>query len=279
MLICRIGTHEIYRIDYGTKKRWECATCANGKPGHDDYPCRGLKTWFWHMQNKRRPPPEARFTEAGAEATLGECKCLNSKGVKLVREQIEREPPKPPPAPTGRNKPCPCGSGGKYKQCCGWVQEPEETRGPRKYWPPGDEPEAETPPSVKPAPPEDLGHKRRKEEVEREERKAATWKRVDATLDTMHKADEVDRMCRAARKLARLVAAGSFEGQRIDGETARRFEAQAAQLRAEAAQLRATVKQERAAQLAARRAELAQEAERAREKRRAQRAARKARQA
>lgn len=29
------------------------------------------------------------------------------------------EPPKTPPAGVGRNAPCPCGSGKKYKRCCG----------------------------------------------------------------------------------------------------------------------------------------------------------------
>jgi hypothetical protein len=32
---------------------------------------------------------------------------------------LGRVDPGPPPAPVGRNDPCPCGSGKKYKHCCG----------------------------------------------------------------------------------------------------------------------------------------------------------------
>jgi hypothetical protein len=37
-----------------------------------------------------------------------------------AEEQEEPEPePEPPPQKVGRNDPCPCGSGKKYKKCCG----------------------------------------------------------------------------------------------------------------------------------------------------------------
>ncbi|MCQ2382198.1 MAG: SEC-C domain-containing protein, partial [Clostridia bacterium] len=56
---------------------------------------------------------------------------INSEtAIFLFKVRIERkEPPRPTPAPViakdvnlkkvGRNDPCPCGSGKKYKQCCG----------------------------------------------------------------------------------------------------------------------------------------------------------------
>ena len=43
-----------------------------------------------------------------------EDKLYYTGGVPLVREPVRREAPK-----VGRNDPCPCGSGKKYKKCCG----------------------------------------------------------------------------------------------------------------------------------------------------------------
>lgn len=271
MLIGSLGTHKIYRT-VGAKISWRCSTCENGEPGHADYPCRGLKDWFYSMRKKRRPPERFRFTEEGAQATLTQCQCLRAKGAMLVRAQIDRAPAPTPPARTGRNAPCACGSGGKYKQCCGWGEEPEETRPPRRYWPPkGSAPASVPPPPAAPKPTP------RERFVEREERRAETVRRVDAALETAHKQTEAERMARAARKLARIAAGRTFEAQPIDAATAATFAQQAAQLRAEAAQLRAAATAERRAAAAARKAQLAAAAEAVRAKRRAAYAARKAR--
>lgn len=272
MLIGHLGTHEIYRTDFGDKKRWRCSTCANGEPGHADYPCRGLKDWFYEMRMFRRPPERFRFTEEGANATLTECSCLRAKGVKLVKAQTQAKAAPPPPR-TGRNHPCPCGSGGKYKQCCGFDQEPEEARGARRYWPPGGKPASEPPP---PPPPPPIGDPKRKRFVEREERRAATVRRVDTVLERGHKADEADRQVRAARKLERIARDRAFEGQHVDAKTAAHFAETARELREQAAAARAEIKVETKAALAARRAQLAAEADAKRAAERARRAARKA---
>jgi uncharacterized protein YecA (UPF0149 family) len=39
-----------------------------------------------------------------------------------VKDEVEENKPEPPPAlalKAGRNDPCPCGSGKKFKKCCG----------------------------------------------------------------------------------------------------------------------------------------------------------------
>ena len=41
-----------------------------------------------------------------------------------------REPISPPEPAVGRNEPCPCGSGKKYKKCCGHPRRIQEERGP-----------------------------------------------------------------------------------------------------------------------------------------------------
>ena len=38
---------------------------------------------------------------------------------KLIKETPKTEPIKSDKAEVGRNDPCPCGSGKKYKKCCG----------------------------------------------------------------------------------------------------------------------------------------------------------------
>ena len=45
-------------------------------------------------------------------------KTLQSYGTKLMRGAVQKTPVKPGPK-VGRNDPCPCGSGKKYKKCCG----------------------------------------------------------------------------------------------------------------------------------------------------------------
>ncbi|MFH0983676.1 MAG: SEC-C metal-binding domain-containing protein [Planctomycetota bacterium] len=61
------------------------------------------------MQLMHRDSTGAAF--AGARDTLA---AMRAQGVEQKVETIRREMPK-----VGRNAPCPCGSGRKYKQCCG----------------------------------------------------------------------------------------------------------------------------------------------------------------
>lgn len=294
MLIGRIGTHEIYRT-VGARKVWRC-TCPAGEPpppgtkvkkgerAPNGYPCRALTKFWTTMREELRPPSRMRFTREGADATINNCKCLQDAGVQLVREQVETAEERaerlareaPPNEPTGRNRPCPCGSKGKYKQCCGWHLEPRDTRGERRYWPPGHEPEAEAPapPAAPEAPPIDaVGAARRHRFAERQERIAATVRRVDAALEIAHEQTEAERMARAARTLARIAREQSFKGQKLDAAAAQHFADQAAELRAGAAELRAKVNTERKAQLAERKAQLAAEREAQRMARRARRIA------
>lgn len=272
MLIGSLRSHDIWYTK-GDKKSWRCSTCVNGEPGSPGYPCHGLNEWFWWMRNRNRPPPDFRFTEEGADATINECSCLKKKGIRLVREQIGPREVTPPPAPTGRRKPCPCGSGGKYKQCCGWADEPEDTRGERRYWPPGGGPEAEAPPSVAPPPAPAADLVKRRRHAEREEVRAATVRRVDAALDTEHKRDEAHRQVRAARKLEGYVAARRFQGEKLDAALVAWFADEAASLRRLAAELRQEARGEAAQHKRARREELRQAREAANAKRRARRAA------
>ena len=51
--------------------------------------------------------------------------CLSAKNAPEIRyqdigEEPDEQPETPLPSrPPGRNEPCPCGSGKKYKKCCG----------------------------------------------------------------------------------------------------------------------------------------------------------------
>jgi len=244
MLIGRIGTHEIYRT-VGDKIAWRC-TCERGEPGTDGYPCRALVRFWASMRAKSRPPAEMKFTQAGADACIAECKCLRRRGAALVREQIAAKPPNVP-APTGRNRPCPCGSGGKYKQCCGAAAEGAQ----RKYFAPGTEATAPAEP-IEVVP--EATHKRRKRIAELEERRATIVRRVDDILSAEHKRDDADRAVRRARELERA-ARTTFRGQ---GSGAAQLRAEAGELRANAAQLRAEAKEARARIASARPAKTAQ---------------------
>jgi len=53
------------------------------------------------------PVFEVRFSEWGEEEYSED------------EEEDSQEPPAAPAAKVGRNDPCPCGSGKKYKKCCG----------------------------------------------------------------------------------------------------------------------------------------------------------------
>jgi len=74
---------------------------SEGEPGHN-YLCAGYRRFFKHC----RPYTErmASLLWAGAQPDA-------------LMEQLQAEETKTPPR-AGRNDPCPCGSGRKYKQCC-----------------------------------------------------------------------------------------------------------------------------------------------------------------
>lgn len=114
---------ELY-AKFGERKRLWNAKCANceflrfcagccpkNRPGHGVDPtalsvlCEGWKMFFEH--------------------TLQRFKLLASRIVeerRIAQTEAEKRrptPPQPPRGKIGRNDPCPCGSGKKYKKCCG----------------------------------------------------------------------------------------------------------------------------------------------------------------
>ena len=75
----------------------------------------------WWEQFRRRHQP---ITDVARETSWWQCfqddPVLKAEREKVIR-QLDVPPPKPYRAPPriGRNDPCPCGSGKKYKKCCG----------------------------------------------------------------------------------------------------------------------------------------------------------------
>ncbi len=76
-------------------------------PGEDGG---GKKSPFEQMQTQHADAIGAGFAAASADQEAA----MQAQGEGRVAETIRREQPK-----IGRNSPCPCGSGKKYKQCCG----------------------------------------------------------------------------------------------------------------------------------------------------------------
>lgn len=74
---------------------------------------------------ERQVSPRARLLEhqAAMSERGRELHALAEKARELARALVPRPPPAPRAAPpgarVGRNEPCPCGSGLKYKKCCG----------------------------------------------------------------------------------------------------------------------------------------------------------------
>jgi preprotein translocase subunit SecA len=65
-----------------------------------------LITEFWEMSNNQREFDEAGYIEK--LSNLPEMPWNEEKGHTIVKDNK-----------VGRNEPCPCGSGKKYKKCCG----------------------------------------------------------------------------------------------------------------------------------------------------------------
>jgi hypothetical protein len=71
--------------------------------------------------------PEHPAYETLRQATESDEGWLSARAMAEWAEKSEERVAGPVPRPVGRNDPCPCGSGKKFKQCCGR----RETRGPR----------------------------------------------------------------------------------------------------------------------------------------------------
>lgn len=80
----------------------------------------GPRGSWWEQYRRRRQP----ITDVARETSWWQCfqddPVLKAEREKVI-SQLDAPPPKPYRAPprVGRNDPCPCGSGKKYKKCCG----------------------------------------------------------------------------------------------------------------------------------------------------------------
>ena len=83
---------EVRAMCNGDCPKYRFIRTPDGEPGLS-YLCAGLKKFFLHSRE-----PLARLVKKGREQTL---------------------PARSSQLPAGRNDPCPCGSGKKYKKCCG----------------------------------------------------------------------------------------------------------------------------------------------------------------
>ena len=68
----------------------------------------------WHLPERIEPPHQQKFLDDLAEVQA------DYNAVRVI-DAIETAAKKDPaqPAPIARSAPCPCGSGNKYKRCCG----------------------------------------------------------------------------------------------------------------------------------------------------------------
>ena len=101
---------------------------------------RDWKRWFNDLRREKaiaiifgtaNPPPQQKIEKAGAEKLAWMTQNMISDLVPLIArywhfesgldQYLGPEPATPVPK-VGRNDPCPCGSGKKYKQCCGKAQ-------------------------------------------------------------------------------------------------------------------------------------------------------------
>jgi len=74
-----------------------CYRFVGVKGDRRHYLCRAYQRFFAHAHE--------RLTELAASI--------------MARNRVDARHIKPPVGPVGRNDPCPCGSGKKFKQCCG----------------------------------------------------------------------------------------------------------------------------------------------------------------
>jgi hypothetical protein len=80
----------------------------------------------WHMPVRIEPPQEQQLIDGLAEMEA-EDRAMRMTGA--IEASARRSDPPPSPAPIARSAPCPCGSGIKYKRCCGAAS-------PGKFTPP-----------------------------------------------------------------------------------------------------------------------------------------------
>ena len=67
------------------------------------------KTKAEELERRRKTEQSMRYQKSESEASVESQADVNVKAAPVVRAEQK----------VGRNEPCPCGSGKKYKQCCG----------------------------------------------------------------------------------------------------------------------------------------------------------------
>ncbi|MBI3920989.1 MAG: SPASM domain-containing protein, partial [Armatimonadetes bacterium] len=82
-----------------------------GEPGLN-YLCAGYKRFFNHVDPNMRAMAQLLEAQRAPAEVMGIL-------ARQERQQGNREATKPSPGKVGRNEPCPCGSGQKFKKCCG----------------------------------------------------------------------------------------------------------------------------------------------------------------
>ncbi len=84
--------------------------------------------WFPFVKKNSNTEDEVkkareRISESGAFKKTFDIVGITDEDIRQVIEEIQREKPEQESlevgSRTGRNEPCPCGSGKKYKKCCG----------------------------------------------------------------------------------------------------------------------------------------------------------------
>jgi len=93
----------------------------------------GTLGWFYPVYINRsldfvRPKEfwDARYNDSVVQAQVERRKAILKQNAEMLARMQNRRPPAPPPPAlkppsrsVGRNDPCPCGSGKRYKHCCG----------------------------------------------------------------------------------------------------------------------------------------------------------------
>jgi hypothetical protein len=75
----------------------------------------------WHLPERIEPPREQQVVDGLAEikADYDAMRMTDAIKASVVKQVPDPRPPDLPEPPTARCAPCPCGSGLKYKRCCG----------------------------------------------------------------------------------------------------------------------------------------------------------------
>lgn len=223
---------------------WRC-TCPHGEPqGSKElnklwgYPCRQLQS-IWHYAEHGLYDPHVNWTPEGIEAGK-RCRCRSGKPCPLRFGPPLQRPPDQPPLGAALNKPCPCGSGRKFKKCEGFgPNRPDGPAHPLLRPLELAQPSAAPPPCPVPLPlPERRRRARAEGRAQREEAAEEVRRRVDVVINRDLLRDEARReRVRAGRakteevRVAHLARSASLRALVRSGDVPA-IAAEAARLRA-----------------------------------------------